>query len=89
MDYGIEVIVHDPLADSEEAEAEYGIKLVSWKDMSSVDGLVLAVGHRAFIEMGTRELIKPLNNATGGVLMDVKGILDPSALPAKVQYWRL
>ncbi len=89
VDYGIEVIVHDPLADSEEAEAEYGIKLVSWKDLPSVDGLVLAVGHREFFEMGTRELLKPLNNATGGVLMDVKGVLDPSALPAKVQYWRL
>ncbi len=89
VDYGIEVIVHDPLADPEEAEAEYGIRLVPWKDLPSVDGLVLAVGHRVFIEMGTRELIKPLNNATGGVLMDVKGILDPSSLPAKVQYWRL
>ncbi len=89
VDYGIEVIVHDPLADSEEAEAEYGIKLVSWKDLPSVDGLVLAVGHRAFIEMGTRELIKPINNATGGVLMDVKSILDARSLPANVQYWRL
>ncbi len=89
VDYGIEVIVHDPLADSEEAEAEYGIKLVSWKDMSNVDGLVLAVGHREFVEMGTRELLKPLNNATGGVLMDVKGILDASSLPSRVRYWRL
>ena len=88
-DYGVEVVVHDPLADPAEAEAEYGIHLVGWSDLGRVDGLVIAVPHQAFVALGTEELIRPLLANGRGVVMDVKGIVKKGMLPPAVHYWRL
>ncbi len=88
-DYGIDVIVHDPLADPAEAQAEYGIQLVPWTDVKRVDGIVVAVGHRAYLDMGHQVLVKPLKDAKSGVVVDVKGVLDPRSLPSTMRYWRL
>lgn len=88
-DYGVEVVVHDPLADPAEAEAEYGIHLVGWSDLGRADGLVIAVPHQAFVAMGTEELIRPLLANGRGVVMDVKGIVKKGMLPPAVHYWRL
>ena len=88
-EYGIDVLVHDPIAEPEEAVAEYGIHLRQWNDLKNVDGLVLAVAHRAYTEMGLRELLKPLRNPQDGVVIDVKSLLDPAQLPKTLKYWRL
>ena len=88
-DYGLQVIVHDPLAHPEEAMAEYNIPLVPWEQVKKVDGIVLAVAHQAYIAMGIHELMKPLNDLGSGVVVDVKGILSPRSLPATMKYWRL
>lgn len=88
-DYGLEVIVHDPLAHPEEALAEYDIPLVPWDQVRKVDGIVVAVPHQAYLAMGTQELVKPLNDVGSGVVVDVKGILAPKSLPATTKYWRL
>ena len=88
-EYGVEVIVHDPMAEPEEAVHEYGIRLVDWKQMNDVDGLVLAVAHRAFVDMPLTELLKPLRSQKTGVLIDVKSVLDPAVVPASLKYWRL
>ena len=88
-DYGLQVIVHDPLAHPEEAMAEYDIPLVPWDEVKNVDGIVLAVAHQAYIAMGIQDLMKPLNDVGSGVVIDVKGILSPRSLPATTKYWRL
>src|ERR1035437_588372 len=44
--YGVEVFVHDPYADPEEALAEYGVNLLAWADLPSADAIVAAVSHR-------------------------------------------
>jgi UDP-N-acetyl-D-galactosamine dehydrogenase len=85
--FGIEPLVHDPLADPEEAVKEYGIRPVPWDHLSDLDGLVYAVGHRAFREKPVEELLAGLKPQ--GVLIDVKSALDPSQVPAGVQYWSL
>src|SRR5262245_49280061 len=87
--YGVEVIVHDPMAESAEAVHEYGLQLVEWKHVKDVDCLVLAVAHRVFLEMPVAELLKPLRTSKNGVLIDVKGVLDPATLPASLTFWRL
>ncbi|MGH7229338.1 MAG: nucleotide sugar dehydrogenase [Nitrospiraceae bacterium] len=89
QDYGLQVIVHDPLAHPEEALAEYDIPLVPWDQVRKVDGIVVAVPHQAYLTMGTQELIKPLNDVGSGVVVDVKGALAPKSLPATTKYWRL
>ena len=86
--YGVEVVVHDPLVESADAEHEYGIRLAAWDTVRDCEGLVLAVPHRAYREMGVAALLRILRGGEG-VVMDVKGLLDPKSLPAAVSYWRL
>lgn len=86
--YGVEVVVHDPLVESADAEHEYGICLAAWDTVRDCEGLVIAVPHRAYREMGVAALLRILKGGEG-VVMDVKGLLDPKSLPAAVSYWRL
>jgi len=51
-DYGVEVDVHDPWADAEEARAEYGIDLVKSPQEGTYDGIIYAVAHSSFVEGG-------------------------------------
>ena len=88
-EYGVQVLVHDPIAESEEAVAEYGIHLQQWNDLQNVDGLIIAVAHRAYTEMSLQELLKPLRSQQDGVVIDVKGLLDQAKLPSSLKYWRL
>lgn len=88
-EYGVQVVVHDPIAESEEAVHEYGIKLIDLKQIKDVDGVIVAVAHRSFLEMGLSELLKPLRDQKSGVLMDVKSIFEPSKVPPAIKYWRL
>ena len=88
-EYGVEVLVHDPIADPEESVAEYGIHLVDWKQMNHLDGLVVAVAHKSFVEMNLADLLRPLGSRKNGVLIDVKSILDPGKIPGSLKYWRL
>ena len=88
-EYGIQVVVHDAIAESKEAEHEYGITLADWKDIKDVDGVIVAVAHRAYLDMGLQEVLKPLRGQQGGVLVDVKSIFDPAKVPSTIKYWRL
>ncbi len=85
--YGIEPLVHDPLAAADEAEREYGVKLRPWPELDNLDALIVAVAHRAYMEKPTEELLHML--CPGGVLMDVKSAFDPAEVPETVQYWSL
>ncbi|MEQ9462260.1 MAG: nucleotide sugar dehydrogenase [Haliea sp.] len=87
-DYCCEVTVHDPLASSEEAEAEYGVTLTPWDQLGQAHAVVLAVPHAAYLERGL-ELVLPIL-APNGVVMDVKGVLDRGQAAARgVALWRL
>ncbi len=88
-EYGVQVLVHDPIAEPEEAVAEYGIHLQQWNDLKNVDGLIIAVAHRAYAEMGLQGLLKPLRNQQEGVVIDVKSLLDRAKLSSSLKYWRL
>lgn len=85
--FSIDSLVHDPLADIHEAQQEYGIHLVSWQDMSNLDAVVLAVNHQAYLDMPRDRLLGCVRS--GGVLMDVKSVLDPATVPLNVTYWSL
>ena len=85
--FGIDAVVHDPHADPAEAQHEYGIKLTKWEDIRNLDGLVVAVGHKAYKEMGQEKLLALLRH--GGVVMDVKSMLDPSKIDRAIRYWSL
>jgi len=85
--FGIEALVHDPIADPTEADEHYGINLADWQRMRGLDGLILAVAHREYIEMPAEDLRNCL--CLGGVLIDVKSALDPDSLQSDITYWSL
>jgi len=88
-EYGVQVLVHDPVAEPEEAVAEYGVHLQQWDDLKNVDGLVIAVAHRSYAKMGLQKLLTPRRNQQDGVVIDVKSLLDRAQLPPSLKYWRL
>ena len=85
--YGCQVHIHDPLADSAEAEQEYGIHLTAWDDLPQASALVAAVGHQQYADMGTAVLAEKLQ--TGGLFVDVKSTHDPAIIEQRLSLWRL
>jgi UDP-N-acetyl-D-galactosamine dehydrogenase len=69
-EYNIEVDVYDPWVDKAEAEREYNVTPVSKPAANSYDGIILAVAHNEFIDMGVAE-IRALGKADH-VLYDLK-----------------
>jgi UDP-N-acetyl-D-galactosamine dehydrogenase len=51
-DYGIVADVYDPWVSVEEARHEYGLDLIENPEAGCYDGIVLAVAHREFAELG-------------------------------------
>jgi UDP-N-acetyl-D-galactosamine dehydrogenase len=86
--FGMKVYVHDPIAESDDAEHEYGIALAPWAELPPAVAIVAAVGHQAYREMSLDALTAKL--ARGGVFADVKSAYDRAALE-KLGYsvWRL
>jgi UDP-N-acetyl-D-galactosamine dehydrogenase len=52
QDFNINVDVFDPWADKEEADAEYGITLLETPQKNFYDGIIVAVSHKQFSEIG-------------------------------------
>ena len=50
--FGIDPLVHDPLASAPEALHEYGLKLSPWRELSPLDAMVFAVSHRWYLDLG-------------------------------------
>jgi len=71
------VTVHDPHADPAEALHEYGIPLVADALERRYDLVVLAVSHRAYLDIGGKALRWLV--AKGGTLADLKGELGAAA----------
>jgi len=84
--FGVAVQVHDPLADSAAALKEYGLTLQ--KEPAPADAVVLAVAHDSYRASGWPLITRLLANGCG-LVMDVKGVLDPRAKPAGIEIWRL
>src|SRR5690606_37834306 len=68
------VSVCDPWVDAEEAEHEYGIRLIDDPEKGAYDAIVLAVAHREFVDLGA-EGIKRLGTPNS-VLYDIKSVLQ-------------
>jgi UDP-N-acetyl-D-galactosamine dehydrogenase len=86
--YGISPYVHDPLADPDEVKQEYGITLCSPDTMTGLDAIILAVGHRSYLEAGAEELSKRFK-PEGGVFVDVKSLFAPDEFYNPIMYWSL
>ena len=86
--FGITTQVHDPLALPEEADREYGIRLVGESALRPANAVVLAVPHEPF-RCGGWAMIARLLKDGAGVVLDLRGLLDRGAIPPGVELWRL
>ncbi|MBC7584820.1 MAG: nucleotide sugar dehydrogenase [Tardiphaga sp.] len=86
--YGVDVHVHDPVAESEEALHEYGVKLESWEALPKAHAIVAAVSHRELVARSLTDFQSKL--VPNGVFIDVKSQFNESALrEAGLHVWRL
>lgn len=87
-DYGVDVQVCDPLADPEEALAEYGVRLVPFSELKPAAALVVAVAHKEYRALPIASLASLTNG--NPLLVDVKGVYDRKACAdAGFRVWRL
>jgi UDP-N-acetyl-D-galactosamine dehydrogenase len=88
-DYGVDVLIHDPLADCQEAKEHYGLELVSMETLKGVDAVVVAVVHKAYESMGLEGVAALCSNGDP-IVIDVKSAFDKNmALQKKINYWQL
>lgn len=72
--YGVEVDVFDPWVDEAEAQHEYGITPVAQPESGIYSGIVLAVGHEEFRQLGA-DAIRKFGKPDAHVLYDLKSLL--------------
>lgn len=86
--YGIDVVVHDPIADTDEAYKEYGLALTPWEDLPRANAIVAAVAHQRFLDKPLSELLDKIQ--AGGCVIDVKSQFNPRDVHAAgLTMWRL
>jgi UDP-N-acetyl-D-galactosamine dehydrogenase len=76
-EYNVNVDVYDPWAEAAEAQHEYGLTPVSAPQAGQYDGIILAVAHQQFRDMG-EAAIRALGK-TEHVLYDLKYLLPRQA----------
>ncbi|WEF31814.1 nucleotide sugar dehydrogenase [Pseudoduganella chitinolytica] len=86
--FGLDVHVHDPVAEADEAMHEYGIRLQSWDSLPQADALVAAVSHKELLALSLTDFTEKL--APGGCFIDVKSQFNMAGLQeAGFSVWRL
>jgi UDP-N-acetyl-D-galactosamine dehydrogenase len=88
QDYGVDVQVCDPCADSDEAVHEYGVRLCPLAELKPAAAVVAAVSHELFRGWEAADLMRLM--AENPVLVDVKGMYDQQQMrDAGIRVWRL
>jgi len=76
--FGLEVDVYDPLADSYEVNSEYGIRLSN--SIDQYEAIILAVSHKEFLSLDYAK-IKRNNNS---IIFDIKSVLDRNIVDVRL-----
>lgn len=86
--FGIDILVHDPRAESAESERFLGNSLCKWEDLKDLGALILAVPHQEYMDKSIDDFKGTLSS--NGCLIDVKSVLDVKAIQGNgVNFWRL
>jgi len=83
-EYGVEIFGYDPLLD--DAEDEFGIRIVSNLEDIKIDGVILTVAHKAFHKVSVDKLKAIMSHRP--VLIDVRGFFDGQEAMGKGFYYR-
>ena len=89
-DYGIKVYIHDPLAEANEARMYYNLELQQdIQGVAGVDGVIVAVIHKLYREIGISKIAGLCTNETP-LVMDLKSAFSlAEAKELGITYWRL
>lgn len=88
LDYGINLQVHDPLADPAEALHEYGVTLVPRESLKPAAATVVAVSHDEYLSLTPEDFTSMMVHSP--VLIDVKALYDRELMKeAGIRLWRL
>ena len=85
--FGVAAMVHDPLGDPEIAREECGVELCPWQQVTDLDAMIYAVRHSFYGALEQEELLARVR--PGGVVVDVKSVLQPERVPPGMAYWSL
>ena len=86
-EFGIEAMVHDARGNAAEAKHEYGLTLSALEEYRGLDGLIVAVSHKEYIQLGQARLVGMVRD--NGCFVDVKSAFSPARMERGVQYWSL
>ncbi len=84
--FEVDVLVHDPLAAKDDLEEAYGFAMADDSDLQDLDGVILAVAHRAYREKGSEWLGSFTHK--NGVVIDIKSVYCADDFPEH-SFWRL
>jgi UDP-N-acetyl-D-galactosamine dehydrogenase len=87
-DYDINVQVHDPIADKNEAREEYGIELLDSEKLLPAHAVILAVPHNVYMDENWTLVTSKLIEGRG-VVIDVRAKLNRDKIPPDIIHWRL
>jgi UDP-N-acetyl-D-galactosamine dehydrogenase len=88
IDYGVDVHVHDPVAEADEARNEYGLTPEPWEALPCAHAMIVAVAHQNFTEKPLSEIQAKI--VQNGCFIDVKSQFDEQAMSqAGFHVWRL
>lgn len=74
QEYGCSVDTHDPWVDRNEARRAYELRLVDTPEIGAYDGVMLAVAHRVFSDLGVERLRE--YGKTNHVFFDLKSVFE-------------
>lgn len=86
--YPVTIQVYDPCAEVQDVKNEYQIDLIEYETLQKADAIIVAVPHGDFIVKGWHG-ISGLLHASGGIVYDVKSILDRNNKPDNINLCRL
>ena len=78
-----EVVIYDPHASADEVRREYDLELTNELPAGPFDGIVLAVAHKEFVDLG-RDFPQSLLIADKGFIYDLKGVLPRDMTDARL-----
>lgn len=88
-DYGVNVLVTDPIACKIAAKKEYNIDLVDLETVKNVDAIVLCVAHEQYKSITMNQIKGAYKNKKNlPLLLDIKGLV-PKSEQKKFDYWQL
>ena len=86
-EFGLEPLVHDPMADAETVRRAYDVELCDLDAFTDLAALVYAVPHADYDDLDADALSKMIRPE--GILIDIKSRADRQALRPDLRYWSL